>query len=448
MSDITFEFEWADPLGARGEELRATWARLSIIVADRPASRLLDLRTQTVRDAVYLPLYPLAEWFVANWWRLLFEIESPARSNQAEYAERHQLRHAREGYSLPNLSFTAFGDVVQLNWSPESLVHHSVEFLEEGAAHVPLEQFRSRIAAFVTSVVGRLRDQGVLDTFLEREWNAITNVSSEEEQFCVAAAELGIDPFAADGDLAGTIINVSAEVPSTVRREFFAATAPAQLVHDASSFKAGIERARENKTELPSLLRLQDRLSEKEVVQRVRRKLLQTANGFEAPWHEGYDLAREARMELGVPDAPFPSFHDLAVALRLEEANLRAAMFEQPIPTSLYETIVATNRKGSPSFAMKHRFEHAERFQFCRGLGDFLLESGQEWLITRALSDRQKRNRAFAAEFLAPAAALRAKVSGSIVASEEVDELAAHFGVASQTIVHQLANHGIADVRW
>jgi Zn-dependent peptidase ImmA (M78 family) len=88
------------------------------------------------------------------------------------------------------------------------------------------------------------------------------------------------------------------------------------------------------------------------------------------------------------------------------------------------------------------------RFQFCRGLYEFLAGGDGPWLVTRGLSDRQKRNRAFAAEFLAPAAGIREKVSSSVISAEEVDDLAQHYGVASEAIVHQLANHDIASVSW
>lgn len=68
-------------------------------------------------------------------------------------------------------------------------------------------------------------------------------------------------------------------------------------------------------------------------------------------------------------------------------------------------------------------------------------------LLTQARSDRQQWSRAFAAEFLAPSAALRTKVSRSTVDEDAVDELAAEFGVSSMLIAHQLQNHGIAEIR-
>jgi len=104
MSDLTSNLkvsvEWEDPCAAKGEELRATWCRLSIQIGQIPVTRIHDERLQTVREAVYCSAYPLAEWFAFNWWSLLNEIERPWSA-----AERHNLRYAREGFALPNLEF-------------------------------------------------------------------------------------------------------------------------------------------------------------------------------------------------------------------------------------------------------------------------------------------------------------------------------------------------------
>jgi len=64
MSDLTIDFEWIDPLEEKSGECVSTWARLSIFVDTYPLTRVLDQRSKTLRDGIYLPLYPLAEWLV------------------------------------------------------------------------------------------------------------------------------------------------------------------------------------------------------------------------------------------------------------------------------------------------------------------------------------------------------------------------------------------------
>ena len=67
-------------------------------------------------------------------------------------------------------------------------------------------------------------------------------------------------------------------------------------------------------------------------------------------------------------------------------------------------------------------------------------------LITRAGSERQQRNRAFAAEFLAPSFGLRERLSKPFVDSDDIAELASEFEVSSTVIEHQIRNHAIAEV--
>lgn len=86
MNQLTFDFEWKDPGGARGPELSATWARLEIRVGDVPVTRVDDLRARSVRNAIYGPLYPVAEWIVSNWWSLLYEVPSATLVSRAPYS--------------------------------------------------------------------------------------------------------------------------------------------------------------------------------------------------------------------------------------------------------------------------------------------------------------------------------------------------------------------------
>jgi Zn-dependent peptidase ImmA (M78 family) len=86
--------------------------------------------------------------------------------------------------------------------------------------------------------------------------------------------------------------------------------------------------------------------------------------------------------------------------------------------------------------------EAGERFLLARGLYALLSGATQDGprLLTGAGTAMQAAGRAFAAELLAPAAALRARI-GAGVDEEQVEELAREFKVSSQVIDHQLENH-------
>ena len=52
-------------------ELRATWASLRIRAGKTAITRVFDGRSRTVREEIFVPIYPLAEWLATNWWFLI-----------------------------------------------------------------------------------------------------------------------------------------------------------------------------------------------------------------------------------------------------------------------------------------------------------------------------------------------------------------------------------------
>ena len=108
--------------------------------------------------------------------------------------------------------------------------------------------------------------------------------------------------------------------------------------------------------------------------------------------------------------------------------------------------VVTSDDNGDPAFAIRRGYESARRFQFCRGLAEVLVSPNSDALLTQARSDRQQRSRAFAAEFLAPSAALGSRVPRSTLDEDGIDELAAEFGVSPMVIAHQVQNHNIARI--
>ena len=112
----------------------------------------------------------------------------------------------------------------------------------------------------------------------------------------------------------------------------------------------------------------------------------------------------------------------------------------------LIDGVITGGEGDNPAFAFRSLDDYHWRFHFCRGIAEVLAPPSTDTLLTRAHSERQQRNRAFAAEFLAPSSGLRKKVSGPVVDAEDIDELAVEFGVSSRVIEHQVVNHGLARV--
>ena len=200
-----------------------------------------------------------------------------------------------------------------------------------------------------------------------------------------------------------------------------------------------IEEAREdarrgNTLRLERIAPLQDRIS-------------RHGSSARRPWQAGHELAQALREELRLDGEPIPTMEALAQAL--DDEAIDAATTQVPVDggdTILVDGLVTPGEDGAPAFAFRPRGEDGRRFHFCRAIAEVLWSPRTDALLTPARTERQQRNRAFAAEFLAPATGLRNRVRRATMDEDDVSELATEFGVSSLVIAHQLANHRIGHV--
>jgi len=437
MSDLKIDFDWTDPLGARGAELRATWARLSITVDRHPVTKVYEERSKTVRDAIYLPLYPLAEWLAEQWWPLWNEPAPSPSCGRPGYNQRHGLVHAREGYALPPLRIEPEGSLVLVSWSSERLAAQHLEFLGSGEVWLETNAVKDAFTALIEAVVGRLAADGISESRLQQDWLAIRTADGDERDFCECAGALGLDPYALDESQEHEIEEAGNLLPGDILPEFFrAARASAdELRRDAEEVSAAVARAGSNPADLTPLRRLRD--------------VAGTWGGPDGspPWEQGYGVARKLRSYLGLDGRPLASMESIGAAIGTTWAELGAALSRFSSKTLPFEALVGVNPKLSPGFVLRPGRPESLLFDLCRALFEYLcLPARRNALITDAHTERQKRNRAFAAEFLAPASALRARIRHPMVTWEETEEIAEECGVSAWVIAHQLANHRIASV--
>ena len=288
----------------------------------------------------------------------------------------------------------------------------------------------------VQRVVKRLASLGVDGTILQDEWASIQAADQDEVTFCETAAGLGWDPYAI-GDAERAVINGLEE---SLTRDWFKEALAVLDVERLDAQVAAIAAA------------LKPRKGASLALDRLR-SIARPANpgaGWrtEKPWAAGYALAHHVRQELALDGIPLPTVPDLARALGEEPQALRGATRARNFGAAdLVNGAVTQDSRGLPTFALRNGSGRARRFHFCRGLAEVLAAPNSDALLTQARSDRQRWSRAFAAEFLAPAAALQTKVSGSTLDYDGVDELATEFGVSPGLIAHQVQNHGIAEIR-
>ena len=426
-----FETEWIPADGVRGRELAATWASLRIGVDDEIVTRVVDERARTVRDHVHVPLYVLAEWLVTNWWFLFHEVGNPAKEGSPAYARRHALGASREGYAFPNLQVSPAGARTRLAWTPDRLEWANVEFLREGGTWIESGEFRDRCSEFVDLVVRRLAALNVEGTLLQEEWAAIRTAGADESKFCRVAAGLGRDPYAMDDAEREAVLGLADVLHGAVLDEAVAVLDVDHLHADVAAIVDALEAGRAASLSLERLRSL-------------RIPIPRAASS----WDPGYVLARRLRQRLALDGAPLASTAALGQAIGEDPDEIEAVTQPRHFAAAAFlDGVVTADANGRPAFAIRRGRDEARRFQFCRGLAEVLLSPGSDALLTQARTDRQQRSRAFAAEFLAPSSGLRARVSRPVVDEDEVDGVAAEFGVSPLLVVHQLRNHEIARIR-
>ena len=458
MPQLEFEIDWVDAEGVRGPELSATWASLRITAGDSVVTRVLDTRARTVRDFIYVPVYPLAEWLATNWWFLAHEFGNPTKEGCRDFHRRHSLDANREGYAFPSVEVVSSGSWTHLTWKRDRSPWTKVEFLEQGEMWIDIDEFREHCADLIDRVIRRLVSLGVDDTLLQKEWEAIQTADEDERQFCETAAGMGWDPYALDDGQRDRVVLFADRLGELLSEAIPAVNAEGPHEEWFVIVDALFKTKKSRSLPLNRIRSFRDEAYPEGIAESHSREihhghlvLVSHAQPWDVgyAWHVGYNCAQRLRQHLNLDGRPLPNLQRLAEALGEDAGSIRRVT-RPPVGASawpaLVDGMITRTNDGSPAFALRALRSDSQRFHFCRALGEVLLSPGSDTLLTRTYSERQQRNRAFAAEFLAPASGLQDRISRPVVDSDDIDGMAAEFGVSPYVIEHQIKNHRIAHV--
>lgn len=436
MTDtLRLDYAWQRPEAVHGEELRATWASLRILSGAECLTRVLDRAARSVREEIHIPLYPLAEWIVENWWNLLYEPEVPKLREGRRFRQRHDLALVGDGLAMPRIEIAPLGGSVRIEWEQKSHPYQQIDFLSRGKALVNTQDLQDELYTFVQGVCERLELTGLKGTWLQESWQIVKQSiqDPQETAFCKAAAQLGWDPYVLEESDTEELLQTSRILPTSLLHEFLQLATEQGLVYRAHEMRRDLEWAENSGESWEDL----SRLREEAVHHEDRGK----------PWGQGYRMARAIRSLLGV-NGDVPSTLDTLLAWLGGSMNTLRLRERSGTDLQGMTALVSENEKGCPGFVLSARKRPENRvFSFCRSLGDYFFHPGRASLVSTANTDQQKRNRAFAAEFLAPADRIREHLSGPEATSEELDEIACALGVSSYVVLHQMENHGLAVLR-
>lgn len=411
--------EWA-LLETGSAEERAGFAALGISAYGICLTAGHDRLVQSIRETPYLSAYHFAEWLAWNWWRLRWE----PHKNSPDWELSHAMASIGSGYVWPNVHIVSDGENVTLVSKPTpERARTPYRYINDGTSVLPATEFESEVDLFIEAVLQRLRDFQVGDSNLHEVWRAVLEerkdpVLSQQRKL---EALLGEDPGEMDGILLQRFLRHADVTGRAALEEIAANRIPGQDVPDVEHL---IARAKDQGIDTNS----QDRIT-------LRAEL---PKDVDVAWKLGAGAAQllreQERLEAGSPiandklssmyGAPHETFD---TASRASQINLSFAL-------------ARSDTHGQ--VLLRSRWTAGRRFELARLLGDYLICNTNDPMRTATSSGtyRQKMQRAFAAEFLSPFAAVDAMLEGDY-SMESQQDVAHHFQVSELTIRTLLVNH-------
>ncbi|WP_148059521.1 ImmA/IrrE family metallo-endopeptidase [Salana multivorans] len=407
---LAIDCAWESAPGVRAPELRATWARLRITVGDQTATLVKERETPAqVRESIDVAAYPLAEWLAINWWAL------DTRSHLPDY-EGLNLAGAGDGFPWPTMVLRSDRQQMWVRVTPRQDQGLRVHSLASINAVLDGDEVLRSLGRFIDATVRRLDESGVTGTLLQDEWSAIQEADAEVRQFAMVAASWGFDPYDISDDVAHALLSAGEALNDNALLADLARAVPFSALESAENWLRDAIRAK--------------RSADARVRPLPAFEPLLSVSGA-APWREGYRRADALREELGLSltdPVPIEDFVALSHASSQPPENVEALA-----RVDGDETAAIVGPDIDPS-APRGRFIGARAL--ARRITDPRTRSS---LLTRGARYTDKLERAFAAEFLAPAAGLRELLDGDF--SEESQARAARaFRVSDLVIGHQIDN--------
>lgn len=435
MDDLRIEWEWQAAPGVRSPELRATWARIEVAVGADNVTLVEDTDSSSSRRSIYCPMYPLAEWIAYNWWLLqvnsrpalsvglLRDMSSELLNVERDRTERHCLRSIGDGFLWPNLYIIPEGSETLLRWSADGRPPESkrIRYLSQGYKFVDSRRLVQVLANLVESVIARLADQGVSNLPLHEEWDAITCADADEVKFCLASARLGLDPYSEADFVEGALHRAGSVLEGALLEDFLNAADPRQL-------EAGLDWV------LSARSAVVDSVGGQEFLFSIGETVRRDVPELRPPWQLGWRQARRVRKELGLdPMARVdPGNYVTSITRSSNDRGLQAVGGR------------GRNQKSATVVVGRSPSNNARRFTLSRALWHFLAEDAPLFIIASTYTDRQKIERAFAAELLAPADGIGGLLKSDGLIEEDLEEIAEHFGVSAKVVEHQIQNQMVA----
>lgn len=405
-------------------------AGLRISVGDTVLTRIRDVHDGRLRDFVVAPTFDCAFWFADNWWRLRYEPLPVSEYGSSEWRLRHELSSISGGIHWPPWMMYSTGDLIVCEPTITAGLGTRYALGNGSPAVVSATSFEAGVDAFFAA----MRDRFARATDAKAFATLVDELAAERSVPGIAAwrrleARLGFDPGAAPAALMERLAEYEGELGEETVAE---AAVAAPGAHAAEVLTKVIESANNG------IAIKRDAASPVDEDVSFATAAPNAKRSGPYVWMEAERAAARVRAMVNMPHGPIlgKAFGDI-LNIRWESARLA------PQGPREYGGVIGDAVAGRISFRSR---PHAapRRFELARALGDAVLHNSAPFApVTRAKTERQAFQRAFAQSFLSPYEDVRAYIDTEQPDEAAIAAAATHFHVSDLVIRSLLWNKGL-----
>jgi hypothetical protein len=428
------DLQWPANPGKGGNALLdESLARFQILVAGKSITAYQTEKGDK-HSYLHVPTYYLVEWLAQNWWSFLYEPRKNDREVfEQDFRSRHWLGTARNGFALPDVTFSPAGEKIEIVARSAFLRFAQINFIEALTATATTDSVRSELSKFIEQVLAHLTENGVKVSAAHQHWDRVSKTTKDEEIYCRMVGSLGLSPYVSHPEIDQVFERVTGKITESMLTDLCDAT-------NMGNFERAAEVANSVSAALASATTIQVR-----DLLKVRRPADNAPRAYE--W--GYQATDVARDALGIAhDDP----HGAAAFFERFQLDPTAGIEESKSSEAAALSLIsgAVEREDDDMRVALAGSNRAHR-KFAAGRAAFLTWSqgkNSSRLVTTARTRDQQASRAFAAELLAPAKFLKKRLGErSEVSPFTLDRISEEMGIAPTVVHYQAENHGyyIAD---
>lgn len=427
MSKFEISTAWLPRKG--NNEADATLCSLLIKLGDRIVTEFIDDR-EIVSQQLEIPTYYLAEWIAENWWSLLWEPrknEDDDDNDNPAFLSRHSFLAAQHGFALPKILMVPFGRAVQISAIPREAQFADVRFRNGGKETLKQEEVEAVLRKFITSVISRLDEANVHDTYLHDAWTLISETDPDESQFCQFAGALGLSPYDIEESTAALIERLLESLGERLLMDL-CLVSPAQtfpMVAALAEQAVALTRSASVSTLSP-----------------LKSAILPKDNMTLPAYRRGVRAAEFVRQKFGIKDTDPRGATRIFETLMID-TGFRGEAVRNDDEISITGAVVREDLEMK--VALLQATEVKRRFTGARAVfSAWSAENPNDSrLLTSAVTRDQQANRAFAAELTAPRALIRSKATKGQLGRSAIADLGDDLQIGADVIVKQALNNGI-----